>query len=165
MFYLGIDWSEDHHNLCIRNEVGAMISRIEFKNSLTGFAQIQVEQRKLEVPVPECLVAIETAHHLVVDYLPEQAYVVYIIPPQATSGYWNRQRASGAHADGSDAALLPSTLRTDRASHRLWRPNNPLTQQMAAQLRLIESLRGSIQRQSNQLRAAVPCSSTYARLI
>jgi hypothetical protein len=63
MFYLGIDWSEDHHNLCIRNEAGAVISRIEFENSLTGFEQIQVEQRKLGVPVLECLVAIETAHH------------------------------------------------------------------------------------------------------
>jgi hypothetical protein len=35
------------------------------------------------------------------------------------------------------------------------RPNTPLTQQMAVQLRLIESLRRSIHRQSNQLRAAL----------
>jgi transposase len=109
----------------------------------------------LGVAVSECRVAIETAHHLVVDYLLEQAYVVYIIPPRATDGYRNRQRSSGAHDDDSDAALLASILRTDRASQRVWRPNHPLTQQMAVQLRLIESLRRSIHRQSNQLRAAL----------
>jgi transposase len=155
MFYWGIDWSEDHHNLCIRNEAGALMSRIEFENSLSGFEQLEVERRKLGVAVSECLVAIETAHHLVVDYLLEQEYVVYIISPRATDGYRSRQRSSGAHDDDSDAALLASILRTDCASHRVWRPNNPLTQQMAVQLRLIESLRRSIHRQSNQLRAAL----------
>ena len=78
MFYWGIDWSADHHNLCIRNEAGALMSRIEFENSLSGLEQLEAERRKLGVTVSECLVAIETTHHLVVDYLLEQAYVVYI---------------------------------------------------------------------------------------
>jgi transposase len=155
MFYCGIDWSEDHHNLCILNEAGARVSQLQFEHSLAGFAQIEVERRKLEVPAGDCPVGIETTYNLVVDFLLEHDYPIYIVPPQATSGYRNRQRSSGAHDDDRDAALLASIMRTDRESHRRLRPNLALTQQLLAQVRLIEILRRSIQRQSNQLRAVL----------
>jgi transposase len=154
MFYFGIDWSQAHHNLCILNEAGARVSRVEFAHSLSGFERIETERCKLGIAASECLVAIETAYNLVVDFLLEHNYVIYIIPPQATDGYRNRQRSSGAH-DDSDATLLAGILRTDRDSHRRLQPNLALTQQIAAQLRLIETLRRSIQRQENQLSAAL----------
>ena len=152
MFYFGIDWSKDHHNLCIMNAAGARVSQIRFKHTLKGFEQIEAERRKLNVPASECSVAIETTYNLLVDFLSEHNYVIYLVPPQATNAYRNRQRSSGAHTDGSDAALLASIIRTDRDSHRCLRPNTPLTQRMLAQVRLIETLRRSIQRQENQLR-------------
>lgn len=160
MLYFGIDWSEDQHNLCIRNTAGAAISRVAFEHSLAGFERIEVERRKLKVPASDCPVAIETTYNLVVDFLLDRDYPVYIVPPQATEGYRNRQRSSGAHDDDSDAALLADILRTDRESHRRLRPNTALTQQILAQVRLIEILRRSIQRQSNQLRAVL--RRTYA---
>lgn len=160
MLYFGIDWSEDHHNLCIRNAAGAAISRVAFEHSLAGFERIEVERRKLNVSASDCLVAIETTYNLVVDFLLDRDYPVYLVPPQATEGYRNRQRSSGAHDDDSDAALLADILRTDRDSHRRLSPNTALTQQILAQVRLIEILRRSIQRQSNQLRAVL--HRTYA---
>jgi transposase len=153
MFYFGVDWSEDHHNLCIMSEAGSRVSRIEFPHSSNGFAQFEAERRKLEIPADECLVAIETAYNPLVDFLLDLGYRAYIIPPRATKSYRNRQRGSGAHTDDSDATLLARILRTDRDSHRQLRPNRPLTRQILAQVRLIETLRRSIQRQSNQLRA------------
>jgi hypothetical protein len=39
------------------------------------------------------LVAIETSHNLLVDYLLDRGYVVYLIPPQATDGYRTRRRS------------------------------------------------------------------------
>jgi transposase len=155
MVYFGIDWSQDHHNLCIRNEAGAQISHIRFEHSVKGFERVEAERRKLNVPVSECPVAIETAHNLLVDYMLDRDYPVYIIPPQATNAYRNRQRSSGAHDDETDAALLAGILRTDRASHRRLRPNTALTQQILGQVRLIETLRRSIQRQESQLCAAL----------
>jgi transposase len=144
MYYFGIDWSQDHHDLCILNRSGARVSQVRFENSFKGFERIEAERRLLDVPAVECPVAIETSYHLVVDFLLDHGYVVYIIPPQATKSYRNRHRSSGAHTDKSDAALLASILLTDRDSHRLWRPNEPLTQEMLAQVRLIETLRRSI---------------------
>jgi transposase len=155
MFLFGIDWSEDHHNLCIRNGKGAIVSQIEFKHTLKGFQRFDDERRKLGVPPSDCLVAIETAYNLLVDFLLDRGYIVYLIPPQATIGYRNRHRSSGAHTDDSDAALLSSILLTDLDSHRRLKPNSALTQQILAQVRLIEVLRRSIQRQTNQLRAVL----------
>ncbi len=153
MFFFGIDWSSDHHDLCILNAAGSAVSQLTFPHSVAGFAQVEAERRKLNVPAAECLVAIESAHNLLVDFLLEHDYALYIIPPQATDGYRNRQRSSKAHTDRSDAALLASILRTDLASHQRLLPNLPLTVQMARQVRFIETLRRAIQRQENQLRA------------
>ena len=155
MLYFGIDWSQDHHNLCILSEAGARMSQIQFERSPTGFAHIELERRKLDVPASGCPVGIETSYNPVVDFLLDYNYPIYLVPPQATEGYRNRQRTSGAHDDNSDAALLASIMRTDRDSHRRLRPNLPLTQQMAAQVRLIELLRRSIHRQTSQLRAVL----------
>jgi hypothetical protein len=61
MFEFGINWGEQHHNLCIRNSQGAIVSQVEFKHTLEGFQRFDDERRKLGVPPSECLVAIETA--------------------------------------------------------------------------------------------------------
>jgi transposase len=155
MFKFGIDWSEDHHNLCIRNDKGAIVSQVEFKHTLEGFQRFDDERCKLGVPASECLVAIETAYNLLVDFLLDRSYVVYLVPPQATRGYRNRRSSTGAHTDDSDAALLSSILHTDLDSHHRIQPNSLLTQQLLAQVRLIDLLRRSIQRQGNQLRAVL----------
>jgi transposase len=155
MLYFGIDWSQSHHNLCIQNEAGATISELELKHTLEGFEQLDRERHKLGVPAADCLVAIETSHNLLVDYLLDRGYVVYLIPPQATGAYRSRQRSSGARTDETDAVVLAKALRTDRDAHRRLRPNLPLTQQILANVRLAEALRRSIHRQASQLRAVL----------
>jgi transposase len=74
------------------------------------------------------LVAIETSHNLLVDYLLDRDYVVYLIPPQATDSYRTRRRSSGARTDEADAAVLARALRTDHDYHRRLRPNSTQTQ-------------------------------------
>jgi transposase len=124
MFKFGIDWSEQHHNLSIRNDKGAIVSQVEFKHTLEGFQRFDDERRKLGVPPSQCLVAIETAYNLLVDFLLDRGYLVYLISPQATKGYRNRQRSTDAHTDDTDAALLSSILHTDLDSHRRLQPNS-----------------------------------------
>jgi transposase len=155
MFYFGIDWSENHHNLCIQSEAGGNIIELELKHTLEGFEQLDRERCKLDVPAADCVVAIETSYNLLVDYLLDRGYIVYLIPPQATDKYRGRGRSSGARTDESDAAVLAKAVRTDRDCHQRLRPNSALSQQILAQVRLIEILRRSIQRQSNQLRAVL----------
>ena len=92
MFYFGLDWGQYHHELCICNEQGSTLSRLRLEHSVAGFQKLETERAKLQVPAKECLVGIETAHNLLVDFLLEQEYVVYIIPPKAMDGYRNRYR-------------------------------------------------------------------------
>ena len=157
MLYIGIDWGEKVHHVCILNEAGARISRLQIPHSLSGFQRLDAERNKLNVPARECLVAIETNHNVIVDYLLDREYIVYVIPPSSTEGYRNRHRSSGAYDDPSDAFLLASIVYTpsDRISHRRLQPNQALTQEILGQVRLIEALRQAIQRQGNQLRAAL----------
>jgi transposase len=155
MYYFGVDWSEDHHNLCIRNQFGAVISELELRHSLDGFEQLDLERRKLGASASDCMVAIETSYNLLVDYLLDRDYIVYLIPPQITDHYRGRRRSSGARTDESDAAILAKALRVDREYHQRLRPNLALTQQILAQVRLVETLRRTIQRQTNQLRAVL----------
>ena len=153
MLYWGIDWSEHTQFVCICNAQGARLSQFNFELSAAGLQRLERERMQLAAPAADCLVAIETTQHLLVDYLLDQHFGVYWVPPNATHAYRNRQRSSQAHTDQSDAALLAEIVRTDRASHVRLQPNLPLTQQLHALVRLSETLRRSIQRQSNQLRA------------
>jgi len=153
MYYIGIDWSSDHHNVSLQNAHGAVISALEFPHTLEGFQRLEQEREKLAVPATQCWVAIETRHNLLVEFLLERGYVVYVLSPRATKSYRQRYTASGAHTDASDAALLARVLRTDHDQHQPVRPASPLTQRLRAQVRFVEQLRRSVQRHSNQLRA------------
>ena len=114
MFKFGIDWSEQHHNLCIRNSKGAIVSQVEFKHTLEGFQRFDDERRKLGVPPSQCLVAIETAYNLLVDFLLDRGYLVYLIPPQATKGYRNRQRST------TPTPMTPMRLSCPASSTPTW---------------------------------------------
>lgn len=153
MLYIGIDWSEGEQVVCICNAQGAPVSQFGCALTLAGFQRLDAERAKLNVPPSDCLVAIETTYHLMVDYLLDRSYPVYWVPPQATAAYRNRQRSSGAHTDQSDAWLLADIVRTDRSSHVRIRPNAALTQQLHALVRLSETLRRTSHRQTSQLRA------------
>lgn len=155
MLYIGIDWSQEKHDVCICNAEGAAVSRFTIPHSLDGFLRLHHEIGKLRTEPGDCLVAIETAHNLLIDYLVDHDYAIHIIAPQSTKSYRTRIRSSGAYDDPSDAALLAWIVRVDREHHRRWQPNSPLTQQIMGQVRLTEQLRRASQRLQNQLHAAL----------
>jgi transposase len=153
MYSFGIDWSAEHHNLCVMNDKQRPLSQVKFPHSLEGFQQVEALRQQLDVSATECWVAIETAHNLLVEFLVEQGYVVYVIPPHVTHAQRQRYHASQAHTDDSDAALLARLLWTDREHYQPLRSDTQLTQHLRAQMRLVEQLRRAIHRQHNQLRA------------
>lgn len=155
MLYVGIDWSQQKHDVCVCNQHGAVVTRLTIPHSLDGFVKLDRELAKIADTPQECCVGIETAYNVIVDYLVDRGYDVHIIAPRTTKVYRRRERASGAYDDQSDAELLAWILRVDQPLHPAWRANSPLTQQMAGQVRLIEQLRRAMQRLQGQLRAAL----------
>lgn len=155
MLFIGIDWSAKKHDVCICNHEGEVITSLTIAHTLAEFQRLDQQRQGLDVAPEACCVGIETAHNLLVDFLCDQGYAVYIIPPHATPGYREIERHSRARTDQSDAALLARVVRLDRAHLRRREADGVLIQSLRYQVRLSEQLRRSIQRLQNQLWAAL----------
>ncbi|MFN2205507.1 MAG: IS110 family transposase [Candidatus Promineifilaceae bacterium] len=150
---IGIDWSEKKHCVHAYNETGAQLLRLEVATTADGFRELTCQISQLNPEPANCLVAIETAHNLLVDYLHDQGYTLYILAPSMVRSNRGRQGGSGAKDDDRDAQLLAEILRTDRGQLIPWQPDGPLVRQMRTLLTWVDQLTKSIVRQRNRLRA------------
>jgi transposase len=154
--YIGIDWSENKHDVVFMNPSGAAVARLTIPHAPEGFLQLDQTRQDLGVTAAECLVAIETAHNLLIDFLWSRGYSeVYIISPAVVKSTRGRYGHSGARSDQQDASLLADLLRTDRARFRPWHPDSLLTRQIRAKVSFIAHLTRQVTRNSNRLRAVL----------
>jgi transposase len=154
--YIGIDWSEDKHDVVFMNQAGVDVARLTIPHSLDGFVQLEAARRKLGLAPDECMLGLETAHNLIIEYFWSQSYQqVYVIPPSVVKSNRNRFRQSGARDDQSDGYLLADILRTDRGRLQPWHPDSLLTRQMRAKVSWIQHLTRASTRLSNRLRAVL----------
>lgn len=131
--YIGIDWSSTKHDAVITNEHGAVISAFTFPHSPDGFTRFDEERAKTGVSAENCLVGIETAYNMIIDFLWDRSYQqVYIIPPILVKSRRLGEHPSGAHTDQSDALLLADLVRDKRTLLQLWKPDSALTRQIQA---------------------------------
>jgi len=154
--YLGIDWSQSKHDVAFLNEAGACLARFTIPHKPDGFLRLDVTRQSLGVDRSQCLVGLETAHNLLLDFLWDRGYSeVYVIPPNVVRSTRGRYGQSGARTDQSDAFLLADLLRTDRARLQPWHPDSLLTRQIRAKASLIGHLTQSLVRHTNRLRAVL----------
>ena len=150
---IGIDWSEKKHCVHLYNEAGALVSRFEIEHSVTGFMQLERRLAKVNPEPAACLIAIETSHNLLVDFLHSRGYTLYVIAPSIVKHNRGRQGSSGAKDDDRDAQLLADILRTDRGRFIPWQADGPLVRRMRTLLSSVDDLTGQIVAQHNRLRA------------
>ena len=154
--YIGIDWSTSQHEVAFLNEAGAVIARLTVPHTRQGFLQLELTRERLGVGPGDCLVGVETAHNLLIDFLWGRHYAqVYVIPPGVVKGARGRYGQSGARSDCGDARLLADLLRTDRARLHPWQPDSLLTRQMRAKVSWIHHLTRNVVRLANRLRAVL----------
>lgn len=154
--YIGIDWGEEQHAVIFMNEAGSDLAKMMIPHTLDGFAQFDAARQKMGLAAADCLVGLETAHHLWIDYLWSQAYSqVYVLPPNQVKSNQGRFRQSGAKDDIPDARLIADILRTDRGRLQPWHPDSLLTRQMRAQVSLILHLGQQTIRLANRLRSVL----------
>lgn len=150
---IGIDWSEKKHCIHAYNEAGAMLLRLEIAATLDGFQAFSRQMSAVNPKPANCLVAIETAHNLFVDYLHDYGYTLYIVAPSVVDSNRGRQGGSGAKDDDRDARLLADILRTDLSRLIPWQPDGPLVCQLRILLTWIDQLTKNIVQMGNRLRA------------
>lgn len=154
--FIGIDWSENKHDIEFMNEAGATLARLTIPHSPEGFLKLDATRQQLGIAANDCLVALETAHNLLIDFLWAHAYTqVYVVPPSVVKSSRGRFSSSGARTDASDAHLLADLLRTDRARLHPWHPDSLLTRQLRAKIGFVHHLTRQSVRLSNRLRAVL----------
>ena len=163
--YVGIDWSSQKHDICFVNAAGAAIARQVIAHTPAGLAEFEHQRQQLGVEPAECVIGIETAHTLVIDYMWGHHYTqVYVIPPNQVNRESQARWPSGARSDPSAAYLLAEMLRQDRTRFPVWCPDSLLTRQMRSRVSLVMHLTHQIVQMSNRLRAVLwryyPAAST-----
>ncbi|MGD0575495.1 MAG: IS110 family transposase [Anaerolineales bacterium] len=154
--YLGIDWSQAKHDAAFLNEAGTLVAQLTLSHRPEGFLQLDATRQQLGVEAPECLVGLETAHNLLVDFLWDRDYTqIYVLPPKMVQRSRERYRQSGARSDPSDAFVIADILRTDRNRLQPWSRDTLLTRRIRAKVSLIHHLTESSVRLSNRLQAVL----------
>jgi transposase len=152
MLLIGIDQSQKEHEVCIMDVAGCQLARLTIPDNAEGFQRLHECCQMLQASPQECSVALESGYSLLVDYLLDHNYQVYVIPGKAVDRYRDRHRQSRSSSDKGDASVLAHILRTDRELHTPWEADNPLTGEVRSQVKLVLNLKRAVVRFSNQLR-------------
>ncbi|MGH2765540.1 MAG: IS110 family transposase, partial [Actinomycetota bacterium] len=155
MIYVGIDWSESHHDVCVMDAAGGVLSKGRVPDGFEGVARLhEMVAAHAEEP-SDVAVGIELDRGLLVGALVAAGYAVHAVNPLSVDRYRDRHRTSGAKSDPGDARVLADLVRTDRHLHREVAGDTELAEGVKVLARAHQGLIWSRQRQLNQLRNAL----------
>lgn len=155
MLFVGVDWAEDHHDVCVMHEAGTVLDKRRVAHSVRGIGEIHEMVGEFSEEDEPVAVGIEVDRGLVVNALVGAGYEVYAVNPLAASRYRERHGVSGAKSDPGDAKMLADLVRTDRQNHRVVGGDSELVDAIRVLARSHQSAIWSRQRQINSLRSAL----------
>lgn len=118
MLFVGHDWADDHHDVALMDEAGALRASARLAEGLDGVAKFHELVAEHAADASEVVIGTETDRGLCVAALVAAGYWVYALNPKSVDRYRDRQRSSGAKSDQLDARVLADLVRTDRHLHR-----------------------------------------------
>jgi len=155
MYYIGIDWADQHHDIAIADQSGKYLKQFSIPHNRTGFEKLKEELLKLTSNPEELVIGIETKHGLLISFLLESGFSVYPLNPKVVD---NRRKASGAKSDPIDARLITDIVRTDiHKLHRL-KQDSELIQELKILTRDQDMLIAEATRITNRL---IACLKAY----
>jgi transposase len=155
MVFVGIDWSEKWHDVCLMDEDGEALARRRLEDSLAGLTQLQTLIAEHAADPAQVVVCIEKAQGLLVRALRAADYVIYPVNPLSASRYRDRHTPSRKKSDAADALMLADLVRTDRHRHRPLAQDSELAETIKVLARSHKSLIWIRQQLGNQLRSAL----------
>lgn len=156
MIFIGIDWSQDKHDIGYIDNSGKEILHQVIGHNQAGFQVFHQRCKELGWAPNECHIGIETSYNLLVDELWSYGYEhVYVIPPSVVKSSRGRYSSSGARTDQRDAFTLADILRTDRHRLQPWQPDSVLTRQMRSKVTILYQMTRQITAMRNRLRAVL----------
>ena len=155
MIFVGDDWAEAHHDVCLMDEGGTRLAARRLPEGLPGVAVLHEMVAEHTSDAGEVVVGIETDRGLWVAALVGAGSRVYAINPKAVSRYRDRHSLAGAKSDRADAKLLADLVRTDRHNHRPVAGDSPDAEAIKIVARAYQNLVWARVRHTNQLRNAL----------
>ena len=155
MIFVGVDWAEVHHDVCIIDLEGKVAARKRIADSLVGLSELHELVANFALEPSDVVVGIEKDRGLIVTALVAAGFEVYAINPLAAARYRERHHVSGAKSDPGDAKMLADLVRTDRHNHRRVAGDSSLGEALKILSRAHQNVIWSRQRQVNALRSAL----------
>jgi len=155
MIFVGVDWAEAHHDICVLDEAGDVLARKRIPDTLAGVRALH-ELLGEHAEEPEVvIVGIEKDRGLIVASMLGANYRVYAINPMSAARYRERHVTSGSKSDPGDAKVLADLVRTDRHNHREAAGDTEGAEALKILARAHQSAIWARQREANALRNAL----------
>ena len=155
MLFVGVDWAEAHHDVCVLDDEGRVLRRKKVNDTLEGVRDLHALLATCADDETDVVVGIEKDRGLIVTALVASGYEVYAINPMAAARYRERHHVSGAKSDPGDAKMLADLVRTDRHNHRPVAGDTPLAEALKVLARAHQNAVRSRQRHVNELRSSL----------
>lgn len=155
MIYVGIDWSESHHDVCVLDERGEVLAKGRVPEGVEGLSRLHAMVADHAEDPAEVVVAIELDRGLLVGALVAAGYRVHAVNPYSVSRYRDRVGTSGAKSDPGDARVLADLVRTDRHLHREVAGDSGLAEAVKVLARAHQRLVWTRTQHVNELRSAL----------
>jgi len=155
VLFVGVDWGERRHDLCLLDEGGQMLAARRVADGPAGVGELHALVAAYAENPAQVAVGIETDRGLLVGAMLAAGYQVYAVNPQVVGRYRGRHRAARVKSDRGDAKVLADLVRTDRHNHRQVAGDTPLVEAVKVLARAHQSLIWARQRQANALRSAL----------
>jgi transposase len=155
VIFVGVDWSEHHHDICVLDEQGTQIAKVRVPEGIEGVVRLHETIADHAEEAERVIVGIEIDRGLLVGALVAAGYRVFAINPLSVSRYRDRHATSGAKSDPGDAKVLADLVRTDRHLHRPVAGDSELAEEIKLIARTHQSFVWERQRHVNRLRNAL----------
>jgi Transposase/Transposase IS116/IS110/IS902 family len=155
MIFVGVDWAEDHHDVCVLDDAGDVLARKRIPDTLAGVRALHELLAPLAEEPNEVIVGIEKERGLIVTAMLGANYRVYALNPMSVARYRERHVTSGSKSDPGDAKVIADVVRTDRHNHREAAGDSENAQAIKVLARAHQSAIWSRQRETSALRSAL----------
>lgn len=158
MIFVGVDWAEAHHDVCVLDGEGSVLGRRRIADSFVGVGELHAlvaQHLGDDDEASQVVVGIEKDRGLIVTALVAANYQVFAINPMAAARYRDRHHVSGSKSDPGDAKLLADLVRTDRQNHRAIAGDSTGVEALKVLARAHQNVIWSRQRHVNALRSAL----------
>lgn len=158
MYFAGIDWADDHHDIVMLDPSGSLAKRFRVEHSRAGLNQLCSELKMVADPA-EIACIIETRHGILVNHLLEAGFAVYPVNPKTVD---RRRSPARAKTDMIDAAILARHGLHELPRLRRLKADSPIIQELKV---LTRDQVGLIEQQTRLVNQLTSCLKEYYPLV